>query len=695
MRDKVKDYMFPVSNPLFADQSLKDVFDALRLNTLPGLPLVDSAGEVLGMVTKESVFREGLDNLFPSTPVTKFLTRDFIVLNEQAAIDEVWPLNYPLCPVIDADNKITGVISQHQVDRAYMKNLRYRINLLEAIFNSTHNGIFAIDSNGYITSINPAAERMAGCAKEDAVGKFLTDVVSPTGLLDVINTGKPQFGKKFQVGKRKYITNRTPIILDDKVIGAVGVIQDISEIEDVSQELNSVKNLNRELEAIINLSFDGILIVNDNALIEKANPAIERVLGVPVKHLAGKNVDILVEQGIFDGWLTDLIKKKPETITTIQNNIINESRLMISVNPILNSGDQVVKWVISVRDLSEILQLQEELAEAKQLSQSYKKELSILRCEVNNDYFVAESATMKSILELSLRVAQVDSAVLIRGEAGTGKKLVARLIHENSRQQPGPFIEVDCASMEDNLLAEELFGYESCDGAKPGIFETAVNGTVLLKNIGAIPKDLQAKLLNVLQEREIRRIGGNRHRKANARIITITHEDILDKVTSGEFRKDLYYSLNIIPISIPPLRERQEDIIKLIEMFQKRYCERYGVRKKFSHDALEIMLDYSWPGNVRELQYVVDRLHLICPRDIIEAVDVKKQLGRWRETGGPGVPVDGVIFLRKALGDLKREPVTEALSETGSTHELVEVLDIAQSRMAKKLGKCNVDVNKK
>jgi len=643
MKDKVKDYMFLINKPLFADQSLKDVFYAFRFSTLPGLPLVDSAGEVLGMVTKETVFREGLDNLFPSAPVTKFITRDFIVLNEQSAIDDIWPLDCEVCPVINSDNEVIGVISRYQVDQAYVKGLRYHINLLEATFNSTHNGIFAINSNGYITSINPAAERMAGCSKEDAVGKFLTDVVSPAGLLDVINNGKPQFGKKFQVGKRKYITNRTPIILDEKIIGAVGVIQDISEIDDVSQELNSVKNLNREMETIIRLSFDGILIIDDNGLVEKANPAIERVLGIPVEQLIGKHVDSLPEQGIFDNWLIDLIKRKQETDTTIRNNVNSERRLKISINPILNNEDQVSKWVISLQDLSEILQLQEELAEEKQLSQGYKKELSILRCRVGEDYFAAESAVMKSVLELSLRVAQVDSAVLIQGEPGTGKKLTARLIHENSSQQAGAFVEVDCASMPNDLLEEELFGYETGGDGKLGVFEAAPNGTVLLKNIGDMSKGLQAKLLKVLQEREIHRSGQDKPRKVNARIITITSEDILEKVTSGKFREDLYYRLNVIPISIPPLRERQEDIIKLIKMFQKQHYEQYGLRKKFSYDALDLLFNYAWPGNVRELKYVVEYLYLICPQDNIDAVYVKKQLNGQGVKGGSVDSINGIV----------------------------------------------------
>jgi len=642
MKVKVKDYMFLINKPLFADQSLKDVFCAFRFSTLPGLPLVDSAGEVLGMVTKDSVFRDGLDNLFPSAPVTKFITRDFIVLNEQSAIDDIWPLDCEVCPVINSDNEVTGVISRHQIDQAYVKGLRYRINLLEATFNSTHNGIFAINSSGYITSINPAAERMAGCSKEDAVGKFLTDVVSPSGLLDVMKNGKPQFGKKFQVGKRKYITNRTPIILDDKIIGAVGVIQDISEIDDVSQELNSVKNLNREMETIIRLSFDGILIINDNGLVEKANPAIERVLGVPVERLVGKHLDILVEQGIIDNWLIELIKQKRETVTTVKNNVNSEKRLKVSINPILNSEDQVIKWVISYQDLSEILQLQEELAEVKQLSKSYKKELSVLRCRVGEDYFAAESAVMKSVLELSLRVAQVDSAVLIRGESGTGKKLTARLIHENSSQQAGPFVEVDCASRPNTLLEEELFGYETDSDGKLGVFTAATNGTVMLTNIGNMPKGLQAKLLKVLQEREVRR-NGEKPRKMNARIITITSEDILKKVTSGEFREDLYYRLSVIPIAIPPLRERQEDIIKLIKMFQKHHSEQYGLRKKFSYDALDLLLNYTWPGNVRELKYVVERLYLICPEDTIGAVYVKKQLSGQGINGQSVESVNGIM----------------------------------------------------
>jgi len=583
------------------------------------------------MVTQESIFKEGLGNIHPSTPITKFLMREFTLLDEYAKIEEVWPLNHLVCPVIDSDNKVVGMITKQQLDQAYLDGLRYRVNLLEATFNSAHNGIFAIDAEGYLTSMNPAAERFAKCAKEEAIGKFLTDVVAPAGLLDIVKKGKPQYGKKFQVGRRKFITNRTPIIQDDEVIGAVGIIQDISEIEDVCQELTTVKNLNNELETIINLSKDAILVINDKGQVEKANTVTIKVLGLAAEKLLETDIRELIELGVFNSNLYTMMREKQNMISLTHLNF-KGNKLHILVTPVLDSSQEISKWVINVRDVSKLLDLQERLEKLQQLSNSYAKELSLLRSKVNTKFFQSQDTNMKQVLELALRVAQVDSTVLIHSQLGVDNGLIARAIHDKSGFSNGAFIYINCSEVPQELLEVELFGLDVSDDSdedfskKSGLLALAHNGTMFINDIEWLPLELQVKLLKVIQDGGLTRVGGTRRQRVNARIIAATNSDLRDKIKAGKFRHDLYYRLNVIPIFIPPFREKKEDILKMVEAFQKKLYYKMGVTKKFSTSAVESLLQRDWHGDALQLERVIENIYRHCPSEIIAEGDVEKFL---------------------------------------------------------------------
>ncbi len=631
MTAKVRDYMKQIDTCLRADQVLEEAYRLLLNSQLAGLPLLDAKGEVLGMVTRESIFKEGLDNMHPSTPITKFLMREFTVLDENAKIEEVWPLNHLVCPIINSDKKVLGIITKQQLDQAYLDGLRYRVNLLEATFNSAHNGIFAIDAQGYLTSMNPAAEGFAKCAKEEAIGKFLTDVVAPAGLLDIVKTGKPQYGKKFQVGRRKFITNRTPIVQDGGVIGAVGIIQDISEIEDVCQELTTVKNLNNELETIINLSKDAILVINDKGLVEKANKSTLNVLGLAAEKLLETDIRELIELGVFNSNLYTMMCEKQNTISLTYFNF-NGNKLHILLTPVLDSRQEVSKWVINVRDVSKVLYLQERLEKVEQLSTSYAKELSFLRTKVNAKFFQSQDTNMKQILELALRVAQVDSTVLIHSQLGVDKELIARAIHDNSGYSKGAFIFIKCSEIPQDLLEVELFGLEGSDDLdtdlykKSGLLELAHNGTIFIDDIEWLPLELQVKLLKVIQDGEVSRVGGARRQRVNARVIAATNTDLQDRIRTGKFRHDLYYRLNVIPIFIPTFEEKKEDILKMVQAFQKKLNNKMGVTKKFSATAVESLIERTWHGEALQLERIIEDIYQHCTSEIIGEDDVEKFL---------------------------------------------------------------------
>jgi transcriptional regulator with PAS, ATPase and Fis domain len=239
---------------------------------------------------------------------------------------------------------------------------------------------------------------------------------------------------------------------------------------------------------------------------------------------------------------------------------------------------------------------------------------------------------MRTVVEKALRVARLDTTVLLTGESGTGKELVANLIYKNSERTGKPFIKINCAAIPENLLESEFFGYEkgSFSGAnkdgKAGIFELVNGGTIFLDEIGDLPIMLQSKLLRVIQEKEIRRIGGNVNIPIDVRIITATNLDLAKAVEEGRFREDLFYRLNVVPIVIPPLRERKDDIEKLTIHFVEKFNKKFKMNKQISPEAISILQSYDWPGNVRELRNVLERIFVAYDGRMISKSQVENQL---------------------------------------------------------------------
>ncbi len=291
---------------------------------------------------------------------------------------------------------------------------------------------------------------------------------------------------------------------------------------------------------------------------------------------------------------------------------------------------------------------------------------------------IGASAPMQRVFEIVDRVAATPSTVLITGESGTGKELIAKALHEQSPRAGRPYIKVNCAAIPDTLIESELFGYEkgAFTGAvtsKPGRFELADQGTLFLDEIGEITTEMQVKLLRAIQESEFERVGGISTRRVDVRLITATNRDLAQRVQAGAFRDDLYYRLNVVPVHLPPLRERQADIPLLVEHLLTRYAARLGrAAPELRPDALQLMLAYGWPGNIRELENVIERTLLFCDGDAIGAADLPGELrGEAPGRGRLSVPVTVVGHtglkdaVRQTTQRLEREMIERALQETG------------------------------
>jgi two-component system response regulator HydG len=330
---------------------------------------------------------------------------------------------------------------------------------------------------------------------------------------------------------------------------------------------------------------------------------------------------------------------------------------------------------------------------------AFKAQAEYLREEVEHHFgeIVGRSAAMRAIYESIRKVAEATSSVYIYGESGTGKELIARAIHRESPRRDGPFVKVNCSSLAESLLESELFGHEkgAFTGAireRKGRFELADGGTLFLDEISDIPLSTQVKLLRVLQEKEIERVGGERTITVDVRIISATNRDLAPLVERGEFREDLFYRLHIIPIEVPPLRERKEDILPLVTHFiQSIGAEMAKPVEGLSDEAMELLIRYDWPGNIRELENMIERAIVLCESDRLDVQLFpinERRVPRAGSAATLSVPPAGAITLDNALEHIERAMIEDALEKAnGVKTKTAELLGIKTSALYYKLEK--------
>lgn len=464
-----------------------------------------------------------------------------------------------------------------------------------------------------------------------------------------------------------------------------------SEIERLKQELKEAKILNQELDAIIENSYDGIYITDKNGVTLKTNSAIERITGIPKEYYIGKNVDDLMKRGILKSSVTYKVLEQKRSVSAVQYNYSGKETL-ITGNPVLNDEGEIEKIVTNIRDLSELNELQAALRKANELNDSYKQEIERLKGKTEYDSGVTiASDQMKLIFEMAERIADVDATVLILGETGVGKDVLARYIYNKSvRAKQGNFIKLNCGAIPPDLLESELFGYErgAFTGAsakgKPGMFELADNGVLFLDEIGELPLGLQVKLLRVLQEREIQRIGATKIKKVNVRIIAATNRNLKEMVINGEFREDLYYRLNVVPIVIPSLKERRDDILPLVQLFLDHANRKYDQNKKIDGKLNDLFYRYNWPGNVRELSNLMERLVLTTQNQVIQVEDLPTE---YKESANSTLSFTQLLTLKKAVELTEERVLSLAVQKYKTTYEIAQALDTSQPTVVRKLKK--------
>jgi PAS domain S-box-containing protein len=469
----------------------------------------------------------------------------------------------------------------------------------------------------------------------------------------------------------------------------------------------------KQKELIIDHSYDGMLITDADGYILHINKAFERMGLIKKSEIVGMRMTEVVHRRLFQNEsvvMKTLQMGKP--YTNIQKFHTGLDTL-VTATPVFNDKEEVMFVLANVRDISELTRLQQQLDESIEMTNRYQTELKQLRFEnmKSTGKMIAYSPEMQDVLDLVFHVASSDSTVLLLGESGVGKDVIAKVLHEiSTRSEKGTFMKVNCGAIPMNLLESEFFGYEqgaftgAKKGGKPGIFELAHNGTLFLDEIGELPLDMQVKLLRVLQEQEIMRVGGTRTITIDVRIIAATNRDLEKMVQQGTFRQDLYYRLNVVPIKVPPLRDRKDDIIPLLGHFLKIFNEKYHYTKRFSNEVVERLLYYRFPGNVRELSNLVERLVLTCREDVIDLHHLPKHVmenirfDRYPMEAAATANNDDVLMVswdqlvqeENLFKQLEKEALIKALKKYGSVRKTGKAVGLSHTTVLKKMKKFGI-----
>ncbi|MDN4860869.1 sigma-54 interaction domain-containing protein [Priestia megaterium] len=465
-------------------------------------------------------------------------------------------------------------------------------------------------------------------------------------------------------------------------------------MDDYITEYEKYKSESMDLKAIFETSYDVMYVSDGEGNTIRASSACLELWGKKENELIGRNVIDLEKEGIYTPSITRLVLEQRKKVSAIQTTKEGR-RLMVVGTPIKNEQGEVIRVINASRDITEVSQMQSEISEMKRLIAGYKQELMELKKDKTEKVkLISYSKKMEKTLELARRVANVDSTVLILGESGVGKEMVANLIHETSDRKNSPFIKVNCGAIPENLLESELFGYEggAFTGAKKegkmGLFELANKGTLFLDEIAEMPLALQVKLLRVLQEREVMRVGGVKPVAVNVRIIAATNRNLHEDVQKGNFREDLYYRLNVIPLSILPLRERREDILPLASYFIEQFNQKYLTKKTLSAETAEAFELYNWPGNVRELQNIVERLIVMSDGDEIQHLHLPEEITNL-SSNRDKVQVLDILPLKECMEMAEKQLLRLAKQKYSSTVKIADALQVNQSTISRKLQKLN------
>ncbi|SDM18828.1 sigma 54-interacting transcriptional regulator [Halarsenatibacter silvermanii] len=591
------------------------------------------------------------------------------------------------------------MLLNEKITEEFKQNDRFS-DWLQALLNSVYNGIIAVDEIGKVVYCNRSAEHIIEINRNKILGRDIKEILPKSGLLQTLEKGEPELSDRLTIKGKEIFSNRTPIFQGGELKGAIAVFQELNDITKLQGRLEDARHQLQIFDAILNKVYEGVIIVDQNGYITKFNKAYQEFLGVDEEDMVSEHVTDVIE----NTRMHKIIQTGEKEVGHIQR--IHGNDMICSRHPIFE-GEKIIGAVgiVHFQDIEELRSLAMRLEIMEDHLGKFKGEFKRLQeAKYSFDNILTKNPKMKYLKEMAGRAAENNSSVLIEGETGTGKELFAHAIHEASYRKYGSFIRVNCAAIPRDLLESELFGYEegaftgAKEEGKPGKFEMADGGTIFLDEISCMPKEMQAKLLRVLEEGEFTRVGSTQSNQLDVRVIAATNENLEKKIQAGDFREDLYYRLNVVRISIPPLRERREDIPLLARKKLKDLIAELTLEEKiFSDQTIKQLKAYSWPGNVRELFNVVERAvnttdnRLIQTRHLPEIIGKEKPDVDENDQDDIDIDINDDLDLNQNIEELEKKSIKKALEITGNNKsKAAEILGIHRTSLYNKLKKYNL-----
>lgn len=444
---------------------------------------------------------------------------------------------------------------------------------------------------------------------------------------------------------------------------------------------------------ILEASHDEIYVTDGKGIAIYCNKSFEKNYDMKREDVLGKSIDYLLENKICDRSPLPYVMKYKKPFSIQQTTNMGRT-MMITATPTFDENGEIEMIVENCRDITELQNMKENLETAQKEMLKYKKEVTELRQKSqDNTDFVINSPKLKELTDMVIRISDVSSNVLITGESGTGKSVLAKYIHNNSSRKDESFIKINCATVSASLLESELFGYVSGaftganKGGKVGLVELANGGTLFLDEIGEVPLHLQSKFLDLIQEKVFTPIGSTKSKTIDVRIIAATNLNLANQVKNKLFRADLYYRLKVVEIESPPLRERKEDIREIAEHYIRKFENEYNRKIEITKECYEVLINYGWPGNIRELQHVIEQLVVTATNNVVDIEDIPKYIYNGKDkTEKPESKMfrnNDKLTLEGIIEETEKNIIGEYFEKYKSTYKVADALGISQSKASR------------
>lgn len=686
-----------IPRTFFPTDPLADILEYFLKNPdISTAVVLDANKKVKGSVTRNDLLEHMHNNMRLNAPIEGFLSHPHhSLLMEQidfAGISDYVKNNFEDLIILDHQGRYQGVATSLELAKLLIKEREDQESMYKALLDSAHNGIIAIDPQGRVVLFNQAAEKMLGKTFREVAGRPVTEIIANSRLPHVLKTGRPEITKRHYKGELTFITNRTPIVLDGRMVGAMAQFVDIAQSDDFLEELSDVRDFINVMEMVLDNAYVGLIFCDAKGIIRFMNRLYEELLGINREETYGKHIT----EYFPDSRLPVVIKTGKAELGW-KYRFQNKMTLVVNRIPIKKKGKLIgVIAQCIFRDISELKDMARKLDLLENKVRDYESELkNLLAPQYNFKDILGNSESITKVKRLAKLYARSDAPVLITGDTGTGKELFAHAIHGASNRSEGPFVCLNCAAIPSELVESELFGYApgAFTGAhrrgKIGKMKLAHRGTLFLDEIGDLPLQVQAKLLRVIEQKVVERVGAVHPVEVDFRLVAATNKDLTSLISEAKFREDLYYRLGTMVLKVPSLRERVEDIPILAEHFLRQN----DLRKfEMSDQALALLMNHNWRGNVRELKSMIERaLSVVEEGRTIQAEHLSSYVVD-NDSPSQLEKSNHKLQLKKTVQEEERNTILRALQLCkGNKSQSARMLGISRSLLYNKLKRYQID----